>query len=116
VKKLFRAILICGFASCLLAGDETKVAGNWQMTFQSPHGDLQVALRIEQDGSKLSGTYELQALGSLPVTGSVEGNRVSFEVQVKEQEVTLAYTGTIDGNKMSGTMKPGDRNWSATRQ
>ena len=86
------------------------------MSWESPHGTLEVALRIQQDDSKLTGTFEMQPLGTLPLTGKVEGNKISFEVRIEEHNVSLTYTGTIEGDKMSGRMKPQDRPWTATRQ
>ena len=62
-------------------------------------------MQIQQDGSKLSGTFD-DASGSSSVTGSVAGNKVSFSVQVQGRPITVALTGTVDGDKMSGTFRP----------
>ena len=100
-----------------MAGEDTaKVAGNWQMSFESPHGTMQAALRIEQDGSKLSGTCDMEPLGSMALNGSAEGNKVSFSIEVKERQLTLTFNGKVDGDKMSGTAKPMDSAWMAKRQ
>jgi hypothetical protein len=86
-------------------------------------------MQIQQDGSKLSGTFQ-DAGGSSSVTGSIAGKNVSFSVQIQERPVALAFTGTIDGDKMSGTFQPqgggggrggrgggqGNHTWSGVRQ
>ena len=57
--------------------------------------------------------------GDTPVTGTVEGNKITITVTrtTPNGDVTSTYTGTIDGDAMKGTVKmgQGDRNWSAMR-
>jgi hypothetical protein len=65
--------------------------------------------------------------GSSPLSGSVAGNNVSFSVQIQARPMTLAFTGTIDGDKMSGTFQPqggrggrgggqGNHSWNGVRK
>lgn len=89
----------------------------------------QATIQIQQDGPKLSGTFQ-DSEGSLQLTGSVAGNNLSFSVQLQGRPVTVAFTGSIDGDKMSGTFQPqggsggrgrrgggqGNQSWSAVRQ
>jgi hypothetical protein len=97
---------------------------------QGGGGSQQATIQIEQDGSTLSGTFQ-DWRGSSQLTGSIDGNNVSFSVQVQgRRTITLAFTGTIDGDKMSGTVQPqsgggehgargsgqGNQSWSAVRQ
>jgi hypothetical protein len=68
------------------------------------------------NGETLSGTAKLEGgpiKGSFPLTGDVQGNRVSFSVKVYGRQVS--FTGTVDGNKMSGTTKEGAP-WLAAHQ
>jgi hypothetical protein len=62
-------------------------------------------MQIQQDRSKLGGTFEDES-GSSQMTGSIAGNKVSFSVQIPGRPMTLALTGTVDGDKMSGTFQP----------
>lgn len=82
-----------------------NVGGAWQISWQARNGTQQATMQIQQDGSKLSGTFD-DASGSSSLTGNVAGNKVSFNVQVEGRPMTLAFTGTIDGDKMSGTFHP----------
>lgn len=124
-------------ASLLLAQDSqsknsqpANVGGAWQISWQGRSGTQQATMQIQQDGSKLSGTFE-DASGSSSVTGSIAGNNLSFSVQIQGRPMTLAFTGTIDGDKMSGTFHPqgggggghrgrggaqGNHTWNAVRQ
>ena len=109
-----------------------NIGGAWQISWQGRGGSQQATMQIEQDGTKLSGTFQ-DSGGSSAVTGSIAGNSVSFSVQVQARPMTLAFTGTIDGDKMSGTFQPqggsgggggrggrgggqGNHTWSGVRQ
>jgi hypothetical protein len=134
IKRLFPIVLVCLLAAPLLLGQDaqsnqsqsTNIGGAWQLSMQGRDGAQQASMQLQQDGSKLSGTFQ-GPRGSSPLTGSVDGNNISFNVQMQGRRgaMTLAFTGTIDGNKMSGTIQPqggregrggGSRSWSAVRQ
>jgi hypothetical protein len=120
-KKLLSGIfaVVLGVAPYLLAqhdaapGDApAKVAGTWQMSLQGRKGAREATLQIQEDGSKLSGTFEARG-DSAPLSGSVHGDKISLTTAGDKKE--RSFTGTVEGNKMSGTMKRGG-SWSATRQ
>jgi hypothetical protein len=107
----------------------TNIGGDWQISWQARNGSQQATMQIQQDASKLSGTFQ-DASGSSSVTGTITGNNVSFSVQIQGRPMTLAFTGTIDGDKMRGTFQPqggggsrggrgggqGSHTWSGVRQ
>jgi hypothetical protein len=96
-------------------GDQTAadVTGSWQVSWTGRNGDQrQATLQLKQDGDKLSGTF-MGERGSVGVKGSVKGNQISFDVKMPRRKVP--FSGTVDGNKMSGTTEQG-ASWSATRQ
>ena len=134
IKRLFPIVLVCLLAAPLLLAQDAQsnqsqssnLGGAWQLTWQGRDGSQQATMQIQQDGSKLSGTFQ-GPRGSAPLTGSVDGNNISFNVQMQGRRgaMTLAFTGTIDGNKMNGTLQPqggreghggGSHSWSAVRQ
>jgi hypothetical protein len=82
------------------------------MSWQGRKGAREATLQIQQAGSKLSGTFEAQG-GSAPLSGSVRGDKISLTAAGEKKERT--FIGTVEGNKMSGTMKRGG-SWTATRQ
>ena len=98
----------------------------------TPGRAAQPTMQVQQDGSKLSGTFQDES-GSSQLTGSIAGKKVSFGVQIQGRPMTVAFTGTVDGDKMSGTFQPqggsgggggrgrrgggqGNQSWSAVRQ
>ena len=105
--------------SSAIAQDSTQdssapsVGGDWQISFTDPQGNpRQGTLQIEQNGSTLSGKFQ-GARGSAPLTGSIQGNQVALTAKAGLRE--FAFTGTVDGSKMSGTTGQGT-SWTATRR
>jgi hypothetical protein len=89
-----------------------NIAGNWQVSWTAANGNQrQVTMRIKQNGSKLSGTFQSER-GSVPLKGSLKGNQVSINVKLRRRQAS--FTGTVDGDKMSGTTEEG-ASWTATR-
>lgn len=90
-----------------------EVTGSWQISWTAKSGDQrQASMQIKQKGSKLSGTFQGER-GSVPVRGTLEGNQISLTVKLPRRQ--LSFTGTVDGDKMSGTTESGVA-WTATRQ
>ena len=92
-------------------------SGIWLMTWTNREKEIRHAvLQLQMNGETLRGTAKLEGgpiKGSFPLTGDVQGNRISFSVKVYGRQVS--FTGTIDGNKMSGTTKEGAP-WLAAHQ
>jgi len=136
---MYPLVLICFLSIPLLFAQESQsnnsqpsnISGAWQISWEGRGGSRQATIQFQQDGSKLSGTFQDSAGGSSQLTGNIAGNNVSFSVQVQGgRAITLAFTGTVNGDKMSGTFQPqgggggheghgggqGSHSWSAVRQ
>ncbi len=62
---------------------------------------------FESEGQSLSG-YLSSPEGEQGFTGTVEGNRVKFDLKVeKPMKITLKYDIAINGDKLSGKVKMG---------
>lgn len=109
MKKLIALALfaICAFAE--------GVAGHWQVAMDSPHGPLKGSIEFKQDGSKVTGTLDLGPMGSFPLTGSVDGPKIGFAIELPEGQGTLKFDGKVDGEKMSGSTDPHSFKWEASR-
>ena len=94
------------------AGEIASVVGKWLLSWEGRKKSRQATLDIQQDGSKLTGTFGEQS-GSEPLSGSVQGNRVSISVDGKKGSIT--FTGTVKGNRITGKTSDG-ASWMATRQ
>jgi hypothetical protein len=140
IKRLYPIVFAFLLAAPLLLAQDSQsnnsqpanVSGAWQISWQARSGTQQATMQIQQDGSNLSGRFQ-DASGSSSVTGSLAGNNVSFSVQIQGRPMTLAFTGILDGDKMSGTFQPqggsgggggrggrgggqGNHTWSGVRQ
>jgi hypothetical protein len=115
--KLLSVILVVvlGAATCLFAEEKAQtVAGNWRLSLETPHGPMGGSLLLKQDGSKISGTCEVEHMGSLPLTGSQENAKVSLSIEMPGGE-TFKLLGSLEGGKMSGTTDPAGGTWTADR-
>jgi hypothetical protein len=102
-------VLACLLVSTPPAFAQADVAGEWAVTFATPGGPEDFTMFVAQAGAKLSGRFTSD-VGEFPLTGAVDGNHVkivwSFPEQGKLLEIT--FTGTIDGDSITGTAKLGD--------
>ena len=126
MKKLFTPVFAIAltFASChdhfshaaplTQESASVKVDGKWTMSIDSPHGTLKGPLQVEQDGAKFTATFEAQPVGKLSLTGTVDGQKITFNLNVPNSQETFTFSGTVDGAKMSGTTVTGGA-WSASR-
>jgi hypothetical protein len=111
------------------SSNQPNVSGTWQISWQGRQGTQHRALQLQQDGSQLSGTMR-GPRGSTPVSGSLDGNKISFNMQFqgRRRSITAAFTGSVNNDAMNGTVKVkgggrrfgggGDQShtWTATRQ
>jgi hypothetical protein len=110
----------------------TSVSGKWQISWEARMGTEHDILELKQTEAKLTGNFQGH-LGSPKVSGSVDGNNVSLRLEFPgKQPYTLIFTGTIDGDKMSGKFeiegmptgydqhgenaRPSNYTWTAVRQ
>jgi len=84
------------------------VDGKWEIVINSPLGAQKATLDIATNGGTLTGTQTAQQ-GSGPLeNGKVDGNTVSWSAKITTpMPLTLDFTGTVDGDKLSGSVKAG---------
>lgn len=122
---LFACACVCAlvFALAAAAQDAPKLTGNWEMTFETPRGNMTQTWVLEQTGNAVKGTLKAtrgdRTIES-PVEGTVDGDKVTLNVTRETpngDKRTMTYTGTVSGDTMKGTVKFGenDREWSAKR-
>lgn len=82
------------------------ITGRWSLMVERLPTIGSVAATFEQDGEKLSGTYEYDP-GTVPLSGTVRGADVEFTVKLilQGQEIRLVYTGKVDGNSLTGSVR-----------
>jgi hypothetical protein len=85
------------------AAPSPSVAGIWHLQIDTGQGTGTPTFIFKQDGETLTGQYK-GLFGEAPVTGTLKGSAITFSVKVKpeDQDVTISYTGTVDGDTMKG--------------
>ena len=84
------------------------VDGKWEIVINSPLGAQKANLDIATKDGALTGTQQA-AQGSGPLeNGKVDGNTVTWSAKISSpMPLTLDFTGTVDGDKLSGSVKAG---------
>lgn len=106
-----RNILILFAALLLMVGSALAqdVAGEWEMTTAGGRGGGQAqTFTIEQDGEKITVTMAGR-MGEMTGEGTIKDNKIewTFTMETPRGDRTMAYTGTVDGDSMSGQSKMG---------
>ena len=106
-------------ATATAVAEPAKVEGVWNVVLQLESITGHPVLTLKQDGEKLTGTYEGR-YGPTPVQGEIKENKIVFVVafEVEGSKISGAFRGTVDGNKMSGSVEfegAGSGTWSAER-
>jgi len=101
------------------SGDPVSVAGQWEAKIEFDRGSAVHTLFLEQQGARLSGTHRGEFTTG-DVSGTVAANTVRFRGshRIEGQSISYDFSGTVDGNRMSGTIDLGEyggAKWSAER-
>jgi len=82
--------------------------GNWNLVVATPMGDRQATLSVKTDGSALKGSQAADGNSTDIFDGTVSGNELSWKVSISDpMPMTLEFTGTINGDEVSGSVKRG---------
>lgn len=113
IGKLTTTVLVATMVAVSPVAGQTPadIAGDWALTVETDNGTTMPSVRLEQNGSELTGHYSSEALGEATVVGSVSGNdiRFSFEAELQGFSLEVVYTATLqtDGT-LSGLIALGD--------
>ena len=84
------------------------VDGKWEIAINSPMGAQKATLDLATSGDTLTGT-QAAAQGAGPLeNGKVDGNNLTWSAKISSpMPMTLDFAGTVDGDKLSGSVKAG---------
>ena len=84
------------------------VDGTWEIVINSPLGAQKATLDLKTEGNSLTGNQSA-AQGSGPLeNGKVDGDALSWSAKISSpMPMTLDFTGTVEGDKLSGSVKAG---------
>jgi hypothetical protein len=121
-NRLLACAVLALFSAVLWAGAQTvNVSGEWEMTIQTPRGEMSLTTKFAQDGEKITVTMLGPRGGEATGEGTVQGNSIQWSVTRTGPEgnsFTVNYKGTVDGTSMSGTAENprGTVNWKAAKK
>jgi hypothetical protein len=98
------------------SAESVRIAGEWNLAFESPHGTMKASLKLQQEGTKITGSCEMAEMGTSTITGKVEGHNTTLTIALHGGEMNLTLNGTVADDKMSGTAAPMGGTWTAKRQ
>jgi hypothetical protein len=111
--------LIAVIAAALMSTSAATVVGMWSMTVDTPHGAMTTSLDLQQDGTKVTGTFS--SAGHLPdmkVEGTfTDGVLKLGTIDGSEHKIVFAAKLLEDGTLRGDlSMDAGDdMNWTAKR-
>jgi len=88
------------------AAPGVNASGKWNLLADAGGQQLPITLELKQDGAVLSGSLSSPMGGGAMKNGKVSGKSVAGTalVEVHGQQMELTIEGTIDGDKMTGTI------------
>jgi len=109
IAKKLALLFVVAIATTVtaLAADLT---GTWTSTFDTQIGEQHYTYTFKQDGEKLTGKAKNDFGETEIKDGSVKGDDVAFTEVVNFQgnDLTITYSGKIDGDQIKLTRKVGD--------
>lgn len=110
MKRLF--LLVLGLALAVapvVAQDAAKpkpvdISGTWEMTVESPQGQMTITAKYKQDGETLTGSH-ISEMGESPLKGTVKGADVEYALTVDMggQQMSIVHKAKVDGDTMRGS-------------
>lgn len=86
-------------------GTIAQVGGTWILSISAPGQRVEATLVLIQTGSTVNGTLSSALFGSSPIkNGAATDKGFTFDVNVSvgAQELSVAFNGTVEGNKVEG--------------
>jgi hypothetical protein len=84
---------------------EMAVDGNWNITMTTPMGERKATLAVKSAGNTLTGTQGADGNSGEIFDGTVNGDDVAWKISITNpMPLTLAFTGKVAGDSMSGEM------------
>ena len=90
------SITVLLFLVLSITSNAQKLNGSWKGKMSGPNGDIELVFTFTVNADTLSGDVTSE-MGSLPIeNGKVNGNELSFDVNVNGQ--VISHTGVLDSD------------------
>jgi hypothetical protein len=107
---LAAALLVAQTHQPLQARGQTDVTGEWEASYQTPLGPQELKVYLTQEGPRISG-HTTSEYGESQVRGTINGQDIQFTFESTDggRAVEIRVTAKVDGDRIRGTAKIGDR-------
>ncbi len=92
-----RKILVL-FVLMALAAFAADVTGAWKGVSETPMGPMDTTANLKSDGGAVAGTLNVMGNDQKIEKGKLDGDKISFEINMDFG--TLAYKGTVSGDEI----------------
>jgi hypothetical protein len=82
----------------VLAAFAADVNGAWKGSMETPMGAMDISANFKADGNALNGTLNFMGNDVKIEKGKIDGDKVSFEINMDFG--TMTYTGTVSGDEL----------------
>ena len=96
-----------------------SLTGTWTMNVTGgPHGDATMGLTLQQDGTKVTGTFVSGHAADMPVSGEFKDGTLKLQTQADKDDNAVIFEARLrdDGTLAGYISSPvGDMKWTASR-
>jgi hypothetical protein len=89
---------------------QADVTGEWEASYATPLGPQELKIYLTQEGPRITG-HTTSEYGESQVRGSINGQDIAFTFEATDggKAVVIRVTAKVEGTRMRGTAKVGDR-------
>ncbi len=120
--SLLAALAVAALAipSAPAAAQDVKVAGAWELSWDTPRGAQTVTVVFQQDGMNVTGTATMR-MGDVPVkNGMLHGDQLTFVLEFGRGDRTFSqsFAATVKESTMEGkiTTQRGENPFTGKRK
>jgi len=112
MKTLAAIFLAVAIALVPVAAQDAKtidITGTWEMTVETPQGQMVITANYKQEGEALTGTH-VSEMGEAPLKGAVKGADIEYTITLDMggQQVSIVHKAKVDGDTITGSAIVGD--------
>ncbi len=122
-RAIFGAVVLfaAATAAAVPQAEVPSVAGIWEMTVQSPQGDMTTDITFTQEKSTIQASMIGPQGMELSGEGTLKGNEIqwTFTISWSNGDFVLTYKGKVEGEVMTGEVDTGDYGafpWTAKKK
>jgi len=107
--RLKPSLLACLLVTVSLAA-QADVTGEWEASYATPLGPQELKIYLTQEGPRITG-HTTSEYGESQVRGTINGQDIAFTFEATDggKAVVIRVTAKVEGTRMRGTAKVGDR-------